>query len=160
MSSAWWTSRAQGTTRSGAGRIRRGARLALLAYLSVPVVLTLSGRAPDDVLETVYAGLRVLVDDLTNEHVVVTRRQTEALLNLLMFLPLGLLLRLSAPRWAFSVLLVVLAACSMGIEIVQRLLLPERNPSLTDVLHNTGGAAIGLVLAADVQSLIARRARR
>lgn len=138
--------------------LARRARVLLVAYLLVPVVLTLSGSAPEEVLHNVYLVLRESVADATDGQVVVSRRQTEALLNVLMYLPLALLLRLSSTSTASSMLLVLLSMSSVGIEIAQFLLLPDRNPSLTDVLNNTAGAAIGLVVGADLRSRLTRHA--
>lgn len=138
----------------------RYARVALLAYLVVPLVLTLSGSAPTSGFASFYAGLRPVVDYVTVGQGQVSLREAESLANVLMFVPLGLLLRLSFPRQPLTVLLLALSLGSMSIEAVQYLLLPGRVPSLIDVLNNTGGAAIGLALGADARSLARRHLRR
>ena len=140
--------------------MRRLARAALLAYLVIPGALTLTGSPPTGWLLDFYAGLREAVDVLTIGRAQVSLREAEALANVLMFVPVGVLLRLSYPQQALSVLLVLSAIGSLGIEVVQFLLLPGRVPSLVDVLNNTGGAAIGLTLGADARSLLRRRAGR
>ena len=140
--------------------MRRFARAALLAYLLVPAALTLTGSQPAAGLLDFYGGLQQAVDLLTVGRARVSLREAEALANVLMFVPVGLLLRLSYPQQTLSLLLLMSAVGSLGIEVVQFLLLPERVPSLVDVLNNTGGAAIGLTLGADARTLWRRRAER
>ena len=132
-------------------RGRRTARLALLGYLLVPVVLTLSADAPSTAFQAFTRVLQGTVDAVTVGEVTVSAREAESLANLLMFIPIGLLLRLSLPSWRLTALLAVSAAGSLAIELVQYLLLPGRTPTLVDVVSNSGGAAIGLVLAADLR---------
>lgn len=140
--------------------MRRFARAALLVYLLVPALLTLGGSQPTGWLLDFYAGLQEVVDVLTVGRATVSLREAEALANVLMFVPVGVLLRLSYPQQPLSLLLTVSAVGSLAIEVVQFLLLPGRVPSLVDVLNNTGGAAIGLTLGADARSLLRRRRRR
>jgi glycopeptide antibiotics resistance protein len=83
------------------------------------------------------------------------------LANVLLLVPLGLLLAFAFPRLPLSLLLALAALLSLGIETMQYLLLPDRVATLVDVLANTGGAAIGLVVAADARRGLSRyRSRR
>lgn len=76
-------------------------------------------------------------------------------LNIVLFLPLGLLLGLrSQRRWIWLPLAMLL---SLGIEVTQ-LVIPGRYSTLSDVITNTTGAALGLLLAAALEA--APRIRR
>lgn len=128
-----------------------GSRAALLAFLLFAVGLTLSPDAPLDRLFRFHESLGRLVSRLTLGQTEVSVEEAEALANVLLFVPIGLLLRLALPRALSSLLLLLATAGSLGIEVVQYTLLPARTPSLVDVLTNGGGTAIGLVLGVDVQ---------
>ncbi|MGX5697450.1 VanZ family protein [Agromyces soli] len=67
--------------------------------------------------------------------------------NIVLFVPFGLLVALAWPR--LSPWLVIGAGCltSISIELVQ-LTLPTRFPTVSDVIANTTGAAIGYALVA------------
>ncbi len=83
----------------------------------------------------------------------------EGLSNVVMFVPLAFLGALALPRRQW----LVLPACALlsgAIELSQTLLLPGRVGSWEDVLHNTVGAAVGLVLAAPWLRARANRRRR
>ncbi|WP_456825346.1 VanZ family protein [Cellulomonas sp. P5_E12] len=67
--------------------------------------------------------------------------------NIALFVPLGLLGALLAPRRRWWVVLVALVALSIGIETVQAIGLPDRRSSARDVLGNSLGAAIGVGLS-------------
>jgi glycopeptide antibiotics resistance protein len=129
----------------------------LVAYLLVPLVLTLSPQSPEAGLDGFYALVSRVVDRLSLGRTEVSRTETEALANVLLFVPVGLLLRLAVPRVLTSVLLAAAALASLAIEVTQYVALAGRDPSLVDVLTNTGGAAIGLVLGADVERILIRR---
>jgi VanZ family protein len=70
----------------------------------------------------------------------------DALLNTVMYLPLGCLLGMMVrrrTRRSFGALLPVIAAISLSFEMLQ-LLIPNRYPSIDDVIFNTAGGALGL----------------
>jgi VanZ family protein len=76
--------------------------------------------------------------------------------KVLLFTPLGALLTLLLPsgtRGRGGLVLLAAAAVAAGLEAGQ-LFLPTRCPSVTDVLVETGGACIGLVLTKRAQWLI------
>lgn len=126
------------------------ARLALLAYVLVPVALTL-GPTPLEELQTFDRLLRRAAALLTDGRAEVSLREAEALANVAMFVPLGLLLPLACPRAYLSVLLLLTGTASLGIELTQYVLLPDRVPALLDVVMNTAGAAAGLVVGGDLR---------
>jgi VanZ family protein len=148
---------------SGPSRGAVAARVAIAVYLLVPAALTLLPERPDAGAQDFRRIVDALADRLTAGRVEVSVVELEVLANVLLLVPLGLLLAFAAPRLALSLLLAVAALLSLGIETLQYLLLPERVATLVDVLANTGGAAIGLVLAADLRTAMSawrgRRAR-
>jgi len=64
--------------------------------------------------------------------------------NVLLFVPLGLLLTVLMRHHVWGAALAL--ALSITVELVQ-VLIPERSPSLRDVLANGLGAAVGAVIA-------------
>lgn len=70
----------------------------------------------------------------------------EFLANIALFVPLGLLLVAAWPRSNAWVVLLLGYSASVTIELVQTLL-PSRFPTLSDVIANTLGTAIGCLIA-------------
>ncbi|MHB1225417.1 MAG: VanZ family protein, partial [Gemmatimonadaceae bacterium] len=66
--------------------------------------------------------------------------------NLLLFLPLGVAGALLGWRWPRA--LAAGFALSLTVESLQLLVVPGRDPSLSDLLTNTVGTAVGFALAA------------
>ena len=84
----------------------------------------------------------------------------EALANVALFIPLGALVLLWRPRWAWThATLVALSATSL-IELLQQLLRPERFASVRDVVANTLGGAIGAILVISWRRVLKRRTVR
>ncbi|MBT8487965.1 MAG: VanZ family protein, partial [Gemmatimonadetes bacterium] len=81
-----------------------------------------------------------------------TRGTADAILNIVLFLPLGLVL--GGGRRALVLALVAGATVAGGIELLQTLL-PGRHPSPADVVFNAMGAALGT----RIHALAARRVR-
>lgn len=142
---------------AGSSRWPDVARLALLGYLLVPAVLTLTPDPSGSLLQDFYELLRRAVDQVTFGRAGVSLREAEGLANVLLFIPAGVLLPLALPRFPLSVLLFGATVASLLIESVQYVFLPDRVPSLLDVLLNGGGAAIGLVLGGDARGSRLRR---
>jgi hypothetical protein len=72
----------------------------------------------------------------------------DATRNVVMYIPLGCLLGLmmrTRNAWAFSALLLTVAAVSVAFETAQ-LFVPKRFPSVDDLIFNTLGGALGLSL--------------
>lgn len=86
----------------------------------------------------------------------ITFNLVQNLANVVMFLPLGLLGSLALRRRNYLVVLYAAAASGL-IELTQLLLLPHRVASLEDVLANTAGAFVGLLLSIPA---LCRRSRR
>lgn len=84
----------------------------------------------------------------------------EALMNIAMFVPLGLLLvlALGARRWWIALGLCL--AATVSIEVTQHLLLPGRVASVRDIVANGIGAAIGVALGAVLEGIVGGARRR
>ena len=83
--------------------------------------------------------------------------QLEALANMLLYLPLGVFLVLfirKAPTW---LLVISPAIVSMVAEGIQRFFLPARYPTLDDVINNSIGGAIGVLIAVGIRQWRRRR---
>ncbi|WP_347754305.1 VanZ family protein [Agrococcus sp. ProA11] len=83
----------------------------------------------------------------------------EVLANVAMFVPLAALLvfLLGARRWWLALALCL--AATVGIELVQHVLLSGRVASAKDVVANTAGAVIGVLIAVAIEAIV-RAARR
>jgi VanZ like protein len=69
----------------------------------------------------------------------------DVIANLMLFLPFAIGLRLSGASWRGTVLLC--AAISLSVELLQLVVIPGRDATLSDVLTNTSSGAIGAALA-------------
>ncbi|MCX6501523.1 MAG: VanZ family protein [Microbacterium sp.] len=118
-----------------------GVALALIAVWPVPV---------DRGASRYLAFLTRLVPQLTYDRI-------EFGANILLFLPLGVLLPLILHRSRYLVLPLAFLI-TVAIESIQALLLDQRTPSVLDIIANTAGACLGMVLLAAAQA--SRRARR
>jgi hypothetical protein len=78
--------------------------------------------------------------------------------NLLLFLPFAIGLRLSGVSWRRVVALS--AALSLTVELLQLTVIPGRDASLSDVLTNTAGGAMGAALAPHLPGLVSPAPRR
>ena len=85
---------------------------------------------------------------------VITFEAVEFSANIVMFVPFGLFLALSLPRWMWPWTIVLGLAFTLLIEVVQSIFLPERFASVSDLIANTAGALIGGGI-----SLLGRRRR-
>jgi len=135
--------------RSATGRARVWLRVALAVYLGAVALVTLRPAPEDD--QTLGLARRV-IERLADLGLPVTFPVVEAVANVVMFVPFGVLvgLLLRRPWW---VVVLLGAATSTLIETVQRWL-PTRYPTLQDVVMNTLGAAVGVL----VLVLVSRRA--
>lgn len=118
---------------------RRALQAAFAVYLGAVAWVTLRpDLAPDEAFDAVREAARWLSD----HGVPVTFELVEAVANVVMFVPFGVLLGLLlARRWP-----VVPLACltSAAVETSQALFLPSRVATVQDVAMNTLGAAVGL----------------
>ncbi|WP_082812785.1 VanZ family protein [Cellulomonas timonensis] len=141
------------------GSRRRAALLvALGAYLALVARMTLR---PEPAEPETFDLVRTVIAWLAERGAPITYNGVEAVSNVLMFVPFGVLVGLLLDwrrRWA----VVIGAACatSAGIELAQRAFLPSRVPTVQDVVLNTSGAAVGLALLAAAFAALAARAGR
>jgi glycopeptide antibiotics resistance protein len=77
----------------------------------------------------------------------VTTNPVEFGLNVLLFVPMSLLGSLLLPRLRVPDWVMVGFVASFVVEVVQRVLLPDRFGSTRDIVSNTLGALVGAVLA-------------
>jgi len=122
--------------RHGWSRLRsRRARASIVAAILVLLVLVLT-LAPVETTESAIPGTCIWCGHFS---------LADAILNVLLFVPLGYVLGLRGRRapWRAWAGLTLLAA---AIEITQ-IFLPGRFPTLSDVVANSAGAAIGLLMA-------------
>lgn len=106
------------------------ALLALALAATAVATLTPAGTAPTHGISCVFCGGRAAAD---------------ALLNVLLFVPVGIGVRLLGTRTGRAVLIGVLI--SAAIEFVQ-IVLPGRDASVGDVIANGAGTAVGVALVA------------
>ncbi|MCK2037608.1 VanZ family protein [Microbacterium sp. SSW1-49] len=81
----------------------------------------------------------------------------EIIANVLVFVPVGVIAFLFTPRIVWPVALLVGPAISLAIEGAQRVALPHRAATLSDVLANSAGATIGVAIALVCTLLFAPR---
>lgn len=71
----------------------------------------------------------------------------EVLANVLVFVPVGILAFLLLPRRVWMISLLVGPLLSLSIEAAQRIALPHRAATVTDVIANAFGATAGVAFA-------------
>ncbi|SOE00431.1 VanZ family protein [Blastococcus haudaquaticus] len=86
----------------------------------------------------------------------VSFERVELVANVLLFVPIGLLLAAALPRTPAWQVWALCSGASLLVEVVQTVL-PDRQPTVTDVLANSAGAAVGVLLLRAVRR---RRAQR
>jgi glycopeptide antibiotics resistance protein len=77
--------------------------------------------------------------------------------NMAMFVPLGFLVSLLLPSRTWWIALIACPAISTGIELAQHLYLSGRFATVSDILANSMGGAIGAVLAVILRNVVHRR---
>ncbi|WP_439592373.1 VanZ family protein [Microbacterium sp.] len=107
--------------------------LAFVAFWPVPI---------DRDADAILASMTQAVPWLTYERI-------EFLANVVLFMPFGLLLVATLRRRGTLALLIAVGV-SIVMEAGQAAFLLERTPSILDIVANTTGAAIGIVLALDL----------
>jgi glycopeptide antibiotics resistance protein len=136
--------------------VPRTARVLLLLAVLLAAAFTVGGRPTEEtdlfarVLRGVLAFTPLSPDRLSTPRV-------EFVANIVLFLPLGVLLPPAFPRAPLTLLLVVPVLTSLGIEVAQLLVLQGRVPDAVDVLANSTGGAVGLLVGADLLRLARRR---
>ena len=120
---------------------RRAAVTALVAYVAFLAAFTL-GSSPQSIL--------LWLTDEIHRHtglVELSRADVERTANVLLFIPAGLLLCYALPRTSRWLVWLLCVAVSVGVEAVQ-LPLAGRDATPVDVVTNSAGAAIGVLLHA------------
>lgn len=77
--------------------------------------------------------------------------------NVAMFTPLGFLAALLLPARVWWLALLICPALSIGIELTQATFLAARFATATDVMANSVGAVIGILVAVALRSLVYER---
>ncbi|BDZ39205.1 VanZ family protein [Microbacterium suwonense] len=122
------------------------ARVALVPYaIALGLIVWLPASAASKVTDVVFRFAR-FVSAHTPVPLGLSYTVFEFLANIALFVPLGLLLVAAWPRANAWVVLLLGYATSVTIELVQTLL-PSRFTTLSDVIANTLGTAIGCVIA-------------
>lgn len=80
--------------------------------------------------------------------------------NVAIFVPLGFLVFFVLPRRRWWLALLIVPALSVTIECTQALLLAQRFATVSDVVSNSLGAVIGVLLALLLRALVHRRDAR
>lgn len=132
--------------------------LATFAYLGVVAWLTL-GPQPFPEGEDSFAWKLFSLLSRLDDSGWLSYSRFEFIGNLLMFIPVGLffLLLLGRARWLQAGMLGVVL--TLGIEFVQ-MFLPERVSDVRDLVANSAGALIGVIVALLVTAKKARMLRR
>jgi VanZ family protein len=127
-----------------AGMLRRLAWIALVTYL---VALAFIAYWPTPVDRPVDGGLGHLIRWLQDHGItIVTYGRIEFAANVAMFVPFGLLLGGLLRRGRRWIAFAVCVAASVAIETGQALFFPGRFASAADVLANSIGAGIGVLV--------------
>ncbi len=118
---------------------RRWAPTVLVLYVAALAAGTL-GPSPAELFEIVTVQANEAGLDQ------VTWRSVEVTANVVLFVPLGFLVRAALPRLSGWFAWMLCSGASASVEVVQSVL-PDRQPSLLDLATNSAGAAVGVLLA-------------
>ncbi|GAA3203456.1 VanZ family protein [Microbacterium terregens] len=129
---------------------RTRARLVLTVYAVTLAIIAL-WPVPVD------SGAGPFLRTITQVIPALTYARIEFSANILLFVPLGVLLMLILRRR--YLILPVAIVVTVAIECAQGLLLDKRTPSTLDIIANTAGACIGMLIVAFVEYRRARPAR-
>ncbi|WCD92903.1 VanZ family protein [Microbacterium sp. nov. GSS16] len=122
------------------------ARVLLVPYtIALALIVWLPATAASKVTGVVFRVAR-FVSAHTDISLTTSYAVFEFVANIALFVPLGLLLVAAYPRANAWVVLLIGYSASATIELVQTLL-PSRYPTLSDVIANALGTAIGCLIA-------------
>ncbi|WP_164874424.1 VanZ family protein [Rathayibacter festucae] len=145
-----------GTAKLTPSRRVRVALILLYSILLVGVVLwpePVDAGLHDEIARWIWRLNAAGVDQITYADI-------ESISNVLLFVPFGVLVALLiAPRKEWIAIVIGVAA-STGAETLQWLLLPDRFATVSDVIANGIGAALGAFSVAVLRVAAGRRARR
>jgi glycopeptide antibiotics resistance protein len=77
--------------------------------------------------------------------------------NIVMFIPLGFLVTMLLSQRFWWLALVICPSMSIGIEVTQALFLSARFATVSDVVSNSIGAVIGILVAISLRALVYHR---
>lgn len=77
--------------------------------------------------------------------------------NVALFIPIGILFGLALPMTWWLAMFLLGPALSGAIELIQRELLAERYATLSDLIANSTGATVGVLLALLLRAIVAQR---
>ncbi|UUT34497.1 VanZ family protein [Microbacterium elymi] len=127
------------TTGDSPPRYRRAALVGLGCYLLVAALILLAPVSYGGVIHVLAAGLRSLpgVPAFGDGWV-------EFVANIVLFVPMGFFLTLLFRHPAYGAVLGI--AISAAVEVAQ-IVIPDRTPTVRDILSNSIGAAVGALIA-------------
>jgi glycopeptide antibiotics resistance protein len=132
------------------------ALLALLGYVAIVLAATLSPTPLDQGYQSaIDKVLSVLHRNGVPEWFGYNKLEFSA--NVVMFIPLGFLIALLLPTKVWWLALIVCPGLSGAIELTQGAVLTERFASWGDVLSNSVGAVIGILVAVILRALVYHR---
>lgn len=127
-------------------RFTRAWALALgIPFLSVLAVLTLTPSRVEDSMPNLLDLVLSAAHRLGWTALDFTR--LEVIANVLVFIPVGILAFVLLPRRVWMLSLLVGPLLSLSIEVAQRIALPHRAATVTDVVANSSGATAGVAFA-------------
>jgi glycopeptide antibiotics resistance protein len=130
--------------------------LALLAYAAIVLGATLSPTPLDQGYESaIDKFLAVLHRNGVPQWFGYHKLEFSA--NIVMFIPLGFLITLLLPAKVWWLALIICPALSGAIELTQGALLSARFASWGDVLSNSIGAIVGILIAVIIRALVYHR---
>lgn len=138
------------------GRMLRAATFLLLGAYSLGVALVLTQETPT-VASSVVQGVADLLGTLRAPAALAHPARVEMLLNVGLFVPVAFLARLAWPRHPWANWVVYGFVASAGIEFCQGWLWAPRSAQYVDVVANTLGVLVGVVIAGAVQAGARRR---
>ena len=127
-------------------RLTRGIAIALgIPFFAGLALLTLTPARVEETMPNLLDLVLSAAHRLGWESLDFTR--LEIIANVLVFVPVGILAFVLVPRRFWPLAVILGPALSLAIEIAQRLALPHRAATVTDVIANSGGALIGVFIA-------------
>lgn len=121
----------------------------LVAYLIVLMFMTLTSASTASLIGPLFG-------QLGRRFPWMTFVRLEFVSNILLFVPLGAVLTVLFERARYLVFPLAFVA-SVGIEATQSLAFFNRVPSTLDIIANTAGACVGLILVVLIEALTRRR---
>jgi glycopeptide antibiotics resistance protein len=119
----------------------------LLLYLVALAVITLKPRAAAEGLPLRWVPFVQIWEIMRASGRSIYSSIGEVAGNIVLFVPLGWLLPMISSRVRSARLVVAIgAACSIVVELSQLLFVPGRSPATDDVILNTVGALIGVIM--------------